>query len=154
VELRRSASSPNLDRSQADEVASPSLETNLKVAEDGDAVALLALRQTGAYLGIGIPTSSTCSIPAWSLFGGSLGLTHELSLPAAREFVEQRAMAELSRTTRIVVSSFRQDACVIGGLALSCMTFSASRGWFPHARTFQKPVRSGPRPESALRVNP
>jgi hypothetical protein len=69
VELRRSASSPNLDRSQADEGASPSLETNQRAAEDGDAVALEALRQTGAYLGIGIPTSSTCSIPAWRFLG-------------------------------------------------------------------------------------
>jgi predicted NBD/HSP70 family sugar kinase len=153
VALRRSPTSPILDRTQADEAA-PTLETILKDAADGDPVALAALRQTGTYLGIGIANLVNLLNPGLVAFGGSLSLAHEYLLPAAREVVEQRAMAELARTTRIVVSSFGQDACVMGGVALVLHDILSRPRLVPYARTSPKPARREPRPESALSVIP
>ncbi|HMK09096.1 MAG TPA: ROK family transcriptional regulator [Anaerolineales bacterium] len=94
------------------------LERILQAAGEGDPVVREALRQTGTYLGIGIANLVNLLNPSLVAFGGSLSLAHEYLLPVAREVVQQRAMAELRQTTRVVVSSFRQDACVIGGVAL------------------------------------
>jgi len=94
------------------------LESILREAQAGDAVVVEALHETGTYLGIGIANLVNVLNPALVAFGGSLSLAHEYLLPVAKEVVARRAMTELQRTVRIVVSPFRQDACVMGGVAL------------------------------------
>ncbi len=76
------------------------------------------LSETGTYLGIGIANLVNLLNPTLVAFGGSLSLAHEYLLPTARQVVEARAMRELRQATRIVVSAFQADACVIGGVAL------------------------------------
>ena len=117
-------------------------------------VAVEALHQTGTYLGIGIANLVNLLNPGLVAFGGSLSLAHEFLLPAAREVVQQRAMAELSKTTRIVVSSFRQDACVMGGVALVLHDILSRPRLVPSAQASRTPARDGLTPKSALSVMP
>ena len=153
-ELQRSGSSSTLDLAGGDGTGPLTLEAILQAAQRGDAVVLEALRQTGVYLGLGIANLVNLLNPGLVAFGGRLSLAHEFLLPVAREVVQQRAMADLSQTTRIVVSSFRQDACVMGGVALVLHDILSRPRLVPTARTAPQPARGEHRPESALRVNP
>ncbi len=94
------------------------LQAVLDAARQGDAVALQALHETGTYLGIGIANLINLLNPQMVAFGGPLSLAHEFLMPAARQVVADRAMAELGRAARIVVSTLEADACVLGGVAL------------------------------------
>ncbi len=90
----------------------------LDAARQGDDVARQALHETGTYLGIGIANLVNLLNPQLVAFGGSLSLAHEFLMPAARQVIAERAMGELSRVARIVVSPLEADACVLGGVAL------------------------------------
>jgi glucokinase-like ROK family protein len=90
----------------------------LDAAREGDAVACEALRETGVYLGIGIANLVNIFNPSLVALGGTLSLADEFLLPIARQVAEERAMPELRHAARIVVSAFKADACVMGGVAL------------------------------------
>jgi glucokinase-like ROK family protein len=94
------------------------LQAILDAARQGDSVARQALHQTGTYLGIGIANLVNLLNPQMVVFGGSLSLAHEFLMPAARQEVAERALSELGRAARIVVSPLESDACVLGGVAL------------------------------------
>ena len=153
-ELRRLQPSSILDQLTSGGTVPLNLATILQAAQGGDAVTVEALRQTGTYLGIGIANLVNLLNPGLVAFGGSLSLAHEFLLPAARQVVQQRAMAELSQTTRIVVSSFRQDACVMGGVALVLHDILSRPRLVPSAQASPTPARDELTPKSALRVMP
>lgn len=90
----------------------------LEGARQGDRVARQALHETGLYMGIGIANLINLLNPQLVAFGGSLSLAHEFLMPAIRQVVSERAMGELGRAARIVVSTLEADACVLGGVAL------------------------------------
>ena len=90
----------------------------LEAAREGDALARQALQETGRHLGIGIANLINLLNPQLVAFGGSLSLAHEFLMPAIREVVAERAMGELGRASRLVVSALAADACVLGGVAL------------------------------------
>lgn len=90
----------------------------LQAAREGDDLARQALRETGRHLGIGIANLINLLNPQLVAFGGSLSLAHEFLMPAIREVVAERAMGELGRASRLVVSALAADACVLGGVAL------------------------------------
>ena len=94
------------------------LHAILDAARQEDAVARQALHETGTFLGIGIANLVNLLNPQMVAFGGSLSLAHEFLMPAARQVVAERAMGELGRAARIVVSTLEADACVLGGVAL------------------------------------
>ncbi len=94
------------------------LQAILDAARHADAVACQALHETGTYLGIGIANLVNLLNPQLVAFGGSLSLAHEFLMPPARQVVAERAMGELGRAARIVVSPLQADACVLGGVAL------------------------------------
>jgi len=90
----------------------------VEAAREGDDLARQALRETGRHLGIGIANLINLLNPQLVAFGGSLSLAHEFLMPAIREVVAERAMGELGRASRLVVSTLAADACVLGGVAL------------------------------------
>lgn len=90
----------------------------LEGARQGDGVARQALHETGLYMGIGIANLINLLNPQLVAFGGSLSLAHEYLMPAIHQVVTERAMGELGRAARIVVSTLEADACVLGGVAL------------------------------------
>ena len=94
------------------------MQTVLQAAQAGDEVALEALHETGVYLGIGIANLVNIFNPSLVVLGGTLSLAHEFLLPVARQVAQERAMRELRQAARIVVSAFKADACVMGGVAL------------------------------------
>jgi len=94
------------------------MQTVLQAAQAGDEVALEALHETGVYLGIGIANLVNIFNPSLVVLGGTLSLAHEFLLPVARQVTQERAMRELRQAARIVVSAFKADACVMGGVAL------------------------------------
>jgi len=119
VEAALQAGQPSLlHAATGDGRDSLTLEVILEAAREGDAVARQTLSETGTYLGIGIANLVNLLNPTLVAFGGSLSLAHEYLLPTARAVVEARAMRELRQATKIVVSAFQADACVIGGVAL------------------------------------
>jgi predicted NBD/HSP70 family sugar kinase len=154
VEQKRRAASSTSEGPIERGAAPLTLESILEAAYSGDPIALEALRETGTYLGIGIANLVNMLNPALVAFGGSLSRAHEFLLPVAREVVRRQAMADLSQTTRLVVSSFRQDACVIGGVALVLHDILSRPRLVPSARASSKPARPGQRPESAIHVIP
>jgi predicted NBD/HSP70 family sugar kinase len=87
-------------------------------ARRGDGVSLRALEETGIYLGIGIANLVNMFNPSLVVFGGTLSLAHEFLIPVARRVVLERAMKGPREAARIVVSAFKADACVMGGVAL------------------------------------
>jgi glucokinase-like ROK family protein len=129
------------------------LETILEAAQAGDPVVLQALHETGVFLGIGIANLVNLLNPSLVAFGGRLSLAHEFLLPVAREVVKQRAMSELRQTAQIVVSSFRQDACVMGGVALVLHDLLSRPRLVPAGRAPFVPAREIDA-QTALRVMP
>jgi predicted NBD/HSP70 family sugar kinase len=107
-----------LETAGKDDRPALTLEAILEAARQDDPLTRRALSETAVYLGIGIANLVNLLNPKLVAFGGSLSLAHEYLLPIAREVVEARAMCELRQATKIVVSAFQSDACVIGGAAL------------------------------------
>jgi len=149
-----SAISPTLDELTQHRTKPIDLDLILRAAQRGDAVVLQALRETGVYLGIGIANLVNLLNPSLVAFGGSLSLAHEFLLPPAREVVEQRAMAELRQTTHIVVSAFRQEACVMGGVALVLHDFLSRPRLVPSSRAALTPAPDEIKRESAWSAMP
>ena len=95
-----------------------SLQIVLEAARQGDAVARRALEETGEYLGIGIANLINTFNPALVAFGGMLSLAEEFLTPVIQRTVSQRAMSGPREVAQFIVSTFKSDACVIGGVAL------------------------------------
>lgn len=93
-------------------------QTILEAARGGDAVCLRALNDTGRYLGIGIANLINTFNPSLVAFGGALSLADEFLMPVIQQVVHDRAMEQLRQVARVVVSAFKADACVMGGVAL------------------------------------
>ncbi len=108
----------SLDGVSRDRPEDLSTERILAAARAGDAVSLRALAETGRYLGIGIANLINTFNPSLVAFGGALSLADEFLMPEVREVVEERAMQQTRLAARIVVSAFKDDACVMGGVAL------------------------------------
>lgn len=95
-----------------------SLQGVLAAAKQGDAVARWALEETGEYLGIGIANLINTFNPDLIAFGGLLSLAEEFLTPVIQRTVAQRAMPCSREVARFVVSTFKADACVMGGVAI------------------------------------
>jgi len=90
----------------------------LEAARGGDDVARRALEETGMYLGIGIANLVNTFNPSLVAFGGVLSLADEFLMPVIRQVVLERAMSGPREAAQILVSAFKSDACVMGGVAL------------------------------------
>ena len=90
----------------------------VEAAKGGDAVGLRALQETGVYLGVGIANLINIFNPSAIALGGMLSLAEEFLMPVVRQVVLERAMKESREAAQILVSTFKSDACVMGGVAL------------------------------------
>jgi glucokinase-like ROK family protein len=116
----------------------------LQAAASGDPVVLEILSEVGRYLGIGIANLINVFNPSLVVMGGVLSLVAPYVLPRAHQEVEARAVAAPRRGVQILVSRFKFDACVMGGVSLILRKIlSDPAAWRPRQRA------SG-RPESAL----
>ncbi len=94
------------------------MQVILDAARAGDLVCQQALSDTGLYLGIGIANLINTFNPSLVAFGGALSLADEFLMPVVHQVVHERAMEQPRDAARIVVSAFKADACVMGGVAL------------------------------------
>ena len=148
-----SALSPVLEALTGHGTVPVNLELILEAARAGDPIVLEALHETGTYLGIGMANLVNLLNPSLIAFGGSLSLAHEYLLPVAREVAAQRAMTEM-RQTRIVVSSFRQNACEMGGVALVLHDLLSRPRLVPAGRPLATPQPIETGAETSLRALP
>jgi glucokinase-like ROK family protein len=95
-----------------------SLPAILEAAQQGDVVARHALEETGEYLGIGIANLINTFNPDLIVLGGALSLAEEFLTPVIRQTIAQRAMPDPRDVAQFVVSKFKSEACVMGGVAM------------------------------------
>jgi glucokinase-like ROK family protein len=88
----------------------------IQAAEQGDETALQVLHQTGHYLGIGITNLVNAFNPGLIVLGGGLSPAYPFMVPVAQRVVADRTMATPAKSTRIVASSYGEDACVFGAV--------------------------------------
>ncbi len=95
-----------------------SLLTILEAAQQGNHIARYSLEETAEYLGIGIANLINTFNPDLIVLGGLLSLAEEFLTPIVQRTIALRAMAGPRETARFVISSFKADACVMGGVAM------------------------------------
>jgi glucokinase len=87
-----------------------------QAAGAGDAVALEALAETGTAIGLGVANLINTFNPDMIVIGGAMNVTGDYLLPAIKEAVAKRTLAETQ--PQIVLSTFGPAASVIGAAAL------------------------------------
>jgi glucokinase-like ROK family protein len=99
-----------------------------QAADAGDAIALEALAETGAAIGIGISNIINIFNPELVVLGGTMSVASDYLLPAIKNQVEKHALNETRRQVEIVISAFGSEAVVIGAVALVLEDLIASPG--------------------------
>lgn len=89
-----------------------------EAAEAGDKEVLEAISETGAALGLGVANLINIFNPEMVVIGGSLSMVGKYMLPAVEQVIKERALEELRKKMKILVSAFGSDASVIGAVAL------------------------------------
>ena len=112
----------------------------LEAAASDDPVVLEILGEVGRYLGIGLANLINIYNPSLVVMGGVLSLVAPYVLPQARHEVEARAVAAPRRGVQILVSRFKFDACVMGGVSLILRKIlSDPAAWRPRHRPTVRP---------------
>ncbi len=94
------------------------MEHVLEAALRQDAAVLKILNEVGRYLGLGIANLINMLNPSLIVLGGVLSLAAPYILPRAREEVSLHALVQPRKGVEIIVSAFKFDACVMGGVSL------------------------------------
>jgi len=106
----------------------------VKAADQGDSIALDALKETAEWLGIGIASLMNVLNPERVVFGGPLSVAHKHLLPEIQKTVEERTWDWVQKQANIVTADFGGDATVIGGLAIVYRELlNQSRKWLKSA---------------------
>jgi len=90
----------------------------LKAAAHKDPVVVDILNEVGRYLGIGIANLVNIFNPSLVVMGGVLSLVGPYVLARAQEEVKTRSIAPPGQGMKIILSRFKSDACVMGGVSL------------------------------------
>ncbi|HJW83601.1 MAG TPA: ROK family transcriptional regulator [Anaerolineae bacterium] len=94
------------------------MEHVLQAAAQGEPAIIEDLDEVGRYLGIGIANLINAFNPSLVVLGGMLSLAGPYILPCAQQEVQRRALAAARSGAKIIVSAFKFDACVMGGVSL------------------------------------
>jgi len=94
------------------------MEDILEAAAQGEPAVLSALDEVGRYLGIGIANLVNVLNPSLVVLGGVLSLAGAYVLPRAQQELDARALGATRRSVQVVLSAYKFDACVVGGVAL------------------------------------
>jgi glucokinase-like ROK family protein len=86
-------------------------------AQQGDAVAREALKETGHWLGIGIANLVNVINPRHVILGGPLSQAHAFLLPVIRETAERHALKWAMSGVTIGVAAHAADGAAMGGIA-------------------------------------
>jgi predicted NBD/HSP70 family sugar kinase len=134
-ERHRGDESPDYERDRGDE--SPHYEPKVELltlpmvlaaARAGDPAAVLALREVGRHLGIGIASLVNALNPDLVVLGGRLSAAGEFLLPVATAELQRRALRWSAEATQVVLAKHGADACVMGGVATVTQAVLAEPG--------------------------
>ena len=85
--------------------------------QQGDEVAMQAIRDTAYWLGIGIANLINAFNPQKVVIGGTLSSAHECMMPIVRDVTVKRALEWPMADVEIMSAENGADACVIGCIA-------------------------------------
>jgi glucokinase-like ROK family protein len=105
------------------------LSSIAQAAEAQDPVALEALSETGAAIGLGVANLINIFNPEMVIISGALSSVGEYLLPDIKAVVERQALVETRHHTQIIPSKFGPMATVIGAasLVVSAILFDPTR---------------------------
>lgn len=89
-----------------------------QAADEGDAIALNALKDTGAAMGIGLVTFINILNPEKIILGGPLSVVGEYLLPGIRESMAQFVFGAIKPEIEIAISNFGRDSSLIGAASI------------------------------------
>ena len=95
-----------------------SFESVIQAADQGDAVALGALQEVGAQLGIGVANLVNVFNPELIVLGGALNRASSVLLPIVEKTISENALTPARENVRVAASAHGTDACLIGAIAL------------------------------------
>ena len=109
--------------SQLHEMLSGNLESLtfkqvVNAAENGDTVALKAIREVGTHLGVGIINLVNIFNPEQIILGGALSDASALLIPQIKPLMDESILSSRVTDLPIVPSSLGADACLKGAMAL------------------------------------
>lgn len=115
LEARRSSAIPQILKEQH---SSLSIEIIKQAADAGDQVAVDALVETGAAMGIGFATLVNIMNPEKIILGGPLSAVGDYLLPAIYENAVRYTLPEMRPTLVVDLSNFGKDASLIGAISI------------------------------------
>jgi glucokinase-like ROK family protein len=89
----------------------------VQAAEKGDQAALVALQETGRYIGIGLANLINVFNPQRVVLGGYLNPAYGMMLPGIRKEVSERALRWSREATEIIIAQYGSDASLMGAIA-------------------------------------
>ena len=95
-----------------------SFESVIQAADQGDAVALGALQEVGAQLGIGVANLVNVFNPELIVLGGALNRASSVLLPIVEKTISENALTPARENVTVAASAHGTDACLIGAIAL------------------------------------
>jgi predicted NBD/HSP70 family sugar kinase len=98
--------------------SSPPMSEVVKLAKEGDRAACDAVRQTGEYLGAGIAMLANTLNPELIVIQGEIGRAFDLIEPAIWDVLRAKALALNVETLKIRPSSLKENASLMGAIAL------------------------------------
>jgi glucokinase-like ROK family protein len=115
LEVKRNSIIPQLMAEQR----SPLTIALIKQAADaGDPEAIESFTEAGRAMGQGFAGLINIFNPEKIILGGPLSLAGDYLLPAVREVIPQHTLPEIDQQAEVVLSSFGQDASLIGAIAI------------------------------------
>lgn len=90
----------------------------VEAAHHGDLVAVAALEQVAAHLGLGVSNLVNIFNPQMVVLGGALNAASDILLPKVREVVSNSALEVAREHLKITASAHGTEACVMGAVAL------------------------------------
>lgn len=88
-------------------------------ARSGDPASIQALMEIAQRLGMGLVTLVNLINPRQIILGGELMDAEDIILPTVRQAIAERALGISAEVARISVSSFREEAALVGAAALA-----------------------------------
>lgn len=99
-----------------------------EAAVAGDMLCRNILAQAGRYLGIGVTNLIHIVNPQRIIIGGGLANSGNFLLQSMQETIRQRALTSSAKGTELMLSKFREDASVMGAVALILSELFVTRG--------------------------
>ncbi len=87
-------------------------------AINGDEFAKKILEETGMYIGVGLTNLIHIINPSKVIIGGGVSNAGEFILNSIQSTIEKRALTAQAKKTEVVISSLRENATVLGAVAL------------------------------------